>query len=194
MNPKHANPFGVGCVHRNRNGFYVIETTRGEELGCKYLKSGKKFPGLRSRLERIERNLLGYILQSPEESRKVLEKSGRELEGWSSKKIVVEAGRVLEEERKILDCQSIQTLYEAQLRASGKPSGTIRNSTYHRESGCHKCKRTPLVSDLLYECPICGGMVCRSCGSCLCNWEQQPGEENPPPLPMTPRSRRDQSL
>lgn len=90
--------------------------------------------------------------------------------------IVTMAGLALEEERKKRDKDRIQKLYEERLRRDGKDPAIIQEATKNRESGCHKCKHTPLLSEILYECPICIGMVCRVCGSCLCNWNPK---ENP---------------
>jgi hypothetical protein len=182
---KHDNNFSVGCVHRNGIGWYKIEKINGDEVVYRYLEGGKLLTCRRSLLAKIEANFLGYNLPSPHVSKQILERYGHDAAGWSETMMVTEAGRLIETERNAIDMRMIQTLYEDQLSRSGKQSGVIRIPTHRRESGCHKCKRTPLVSDTLYECPLCDGMVCRSCGSCLCNWQPKSAEQGGGGLPAT---------
>lgn len=162
--------FRPGCYHRNRKGIYLIKQADGNRLLCEYM-DGISFEGNANLLHNIEFKILGYNLPSPLVANDLLRKSGVDLTRLQPFEIIENAGRLIKESLDEEDRLAIQAIYERQMKLFGAPTTDIRKATIHgRESGCHKCKNKPLLSDILYECAICRGMVCRTCGSCLCNY------------------------
>ncbi len=173
--------FTVGDYHCNLKGYYRVESSCGDAVIYRYIDSGVQVEGSQKLLKTIERNHLGYNLPSLKQAKIILSQRGEQHPDIEDLAAVKLAGAALHEERKNQEKGRIQILYEARLRNDGKTPSVIQLATKRRESGCHKCRHTPLLSEILYECPTCGGMVCRNCGSCLCNWNPKNAEENTAP-------------
>ncbi len=47
---------------------------------------------------------------------------------------------------------------------------TTRLSGWIRHTHCWNCK-TPISSDVNLGCTVCSGIICHSCGACLCGYE-----------------------
>lgn len=176
MSMSTTSKFKIDEIHLNRRGYYKIVAKNGSKVRCQYVDDGEFFDGTVDQLALIERKCLGFNLLTYEQAHQVCVRLGL-LDRLAGDIEVIRIGsaRLHKEDSERVeeaDRKRVQELYHKQMRLIGTPlRDIVRPTRGSRETGCHKCRRGPLISQNLYQCQLCGGMICGRCGSCLCNRE-----------------------